>query len=169
MTNPTQSSTLVFERGLRAAALALTLVCALTMVATRPAQAQTFSVIHDFSGTDGYMPYAGVTLDAGGNLRGTTFQSLAAQGTAFELRRSHDTWLLETLGSFQGVFGSYPASGVVFGPGGALFGTTSLGGLRGFGIVYSLRPPGSVCRSALCPWRETIIYRSGQSRFRSCR
>jgi uncharacterized repeat protein (TIGR03803 family) len=158
MTNPVQHSVLTFARDLWEPALALTLVCALTMVATRPAQAQTFSVIHDFSGTDGYMPYAGVTLDAGGNLRGTTFQSLAAQGTAFELRRSQDSWLLRTLGSFQGVFGSYPASGVVFGPGGALFGTTSLGGLRGFGIVYNLRPPGSVCRSALCPWRETIIY-----------
>jgi hypothetical protein len=41
-----------------------------------PAQAQTFNVIHNFTGGDGSMdgarPEAGLTIDAAGNLYGTT-------------------------------------------------------------------------------------------------
>ena len=36
------------------------------------AQAQTWTVIHSFSGPDGSYPGAGLTMDAAGNLYGTT-------------------------------------------------------------------------------------------------
>lgn len=35
-------------------------------------RAQTFTVIHSFSGSDGSHPIAGVILDASGNVYGTT-------------------------------------------------------------------------------------------------
>jgi PAB1-binding protein PBP1 len=64
MTNPVQPCTSILHSNLRRTAFALALVCALTVVAMPSAQAQTFSVIHSFSGgEDGYTPYAGVTID----------------------------------------------------------------------------------------------------------
>ena len=49
------------------------------MTTVESASAQTFSVLHNFTGfQDGATPYAGVTIDAAGNLYGTT----AAGGNA---------------------------------------------------------------------------------------
>jgi len=52
---------------------------------------------------------------------------------------------------------------VVFGPDGTLYGTTIYGGggscLGGCGTVYNLKPPPTACKTALCPWTETILYR----------
>jgi uncharacterized repeat protein (TIGR03803 family) len=57
------------------AALALAVVLVPAVVATRSAQAQTFSVLHSFSGPD-----------ASGNLYGTTFSGGAhGLGTVFKL------------------------------------------------------------------------------------
>ncbi|MGO9561410.1 MAG: hypothetical protein ACLPPV_02065, partial [Candidatus Korobacteraceae bacterium] len=54
-------------------AFAFAMLCALAMIATQPAQAQTFSVIHYFSGeSDGENPIAGVTVAGAGKLAGTT-------------------------------------------------------------------------------------------------
>ena len=45
-----------------------------TIVVSQPAQAQTFKVIHNFTGgQDGQNPFAGVTLDKAGNLYGTAY------------------------------------------------------------------------------------------------
>ena len=71
MTKPAQPSVLTFARRLWGPALALALICALTMIAPRPALAQTFQVIHNFTGgADGAQPYVGLTMVAG-NLYGT--------------------------------------------------------------------------------------------------
>src|SRR5579871_3611610 len=50
--------------------------------------------------------------------------------------------------------GSGPTSSVAVGPGGVLYGTTSAGGTRGAGTVYSLTPPASAGGS----WTEAVIY-----------
>jgi len=136
------------------AALAMAILFALTMVLTQPAQAQTFTVIHTFTGPDGAGPVAGVTLDAAGNLYGTT----ADGGTVFELKRWHGNWVLNNIFKFNGNNGAWPQSRVVFGPDGALYGTTYEGGSGNAGVVYSLRPPKTNCKTALCPWTETILY-----------
>jgi hypothetical protein len=54
------------------AALALAVVLVPAVVATRSAQAQTFSVLHSFTGAEGGNPDAGLIRDAAGNLYGTT-------------------------------------------------------------------------------------------------
>ena len=47
---------------------------------------------------------------------------------------------------------------VTFGPDGTLYGTTTAGG-EGFGIVFNLRPQPTFCKTLLCPWTETVLYR----------
>ena len=51
-----------------------------------------------------------------------------------------------------------PWARVVFGPDGALYGTTS--GRNGtiYGTVFRLRPPSSPCQSVSCPWTHTLLY-----------
>jgi len=73
MRNPAQHSTTILRSRLRAAGVALALICEFTMVVTRPAQAQTLTVLHNFtSGGDGSFPIAGLTMDSAGNFYGTT-------------------------------------------------------------------------------------------------
>src|SRR5664279_5341480 len=102
MRNPAQPSTSILHSRLPAAALALALICELTMVITWPEQAQTLAVLHDFtSGGDGSFPTAGLTLDSAGNFYGTTaaggyasVNCLYGCGTVFKLTRKHSSWVL---------------------------------------------------------------------------
>jgi len=144
------------------AALAMATVFSLTVVLTQPAQAQTFKVIHNFTGgQDGGFPMAGLTMDQAGNLYGTTYL-----GTAFRLSKKGSGWISNPLHGFGGGDdGLDPYGGVVFGPDGGLYGTTSLGGVpggcdgRGCGTVFSVRPSAAACKTALCPWTETVLHR----------
>ncbi|MGA7460172.1 MAG: choice-of-anchor tandem repeat GloVer-containing protein [Candidatus Korobacteraceae bacterium] len=129
---------------------------------TPEAQAQTLTVLHTFTGgADGYEPYAGVTLDQQGRIYGTTIQGgLHDDGVVFRLAREGQGWALSPIYSFgsQKDDGVNPVSRVVFGPGGLLYGTTSSGGSGRGGTVFSLKPPATACKAALCPWVETILY-----------
>ena len=133
-----------------------------TMIAPSAAQAQTFTVIHNFSGSDGANPAAGLIMDHAGNLYGTTayggpFSCISGGcGTVFKLTHTSSGWVLSQLYAFRGnQDGSYPDARVVFGPDGALYGTT-MGG--SYNTVFKLQPPSSVCRSISCPWTKTILY-----------
>ena len=140
------------------AGLAIGILFALTVLITASAQTQTFKVIHNFTGPDGDQPGAGVTLDAAGNLYGTTEQGGAASfGNVFELKPWHGNWVMNNLFAFNSNNGNLPFSGVVFGPDGALYGTTYFGGSAFSGVVYSLRPPATACKTVLCPWTETTF------------
>lgn len=123
-----------------------------------PAQAQTFTVLHTFSGSDGATPYSGVTIDSGGHLYGTTSRGGANQtGVVYELKHVGSGWVESVLHNFgSGSDGAVPYAAPVFGPSGILYGTASLGG-SGDGVVYSLRPPANVCTSTSCPWDETLL------------
>ncbi len=111
---------------IRTSGLAWLCVAALTLLLSPLAHAQTFSVIHSFTGGgDGYQPFAGLTLDQSGNLYGTTTQYV--EGTVFEMKHRNGSWTLSTLYQF-GAGQWIPQGRVVQGPGGALYGTTSTGG-----------------------------------------
>lgn len=124
------------------------------------AQAQTFSVLHTFTGPDGLMPYSGVTLDAAGNLYGTTFGGgVNGMGAVYQLKHIGSGYFHYQLHAFTGgTDGAVPIGGVIFGPDGQLYGTTYNGGYEDSGVVFSLHPQASFCRSVNCPWVETTLY-----------
>lgn len=137
------------------------------------AQAQTFQVLHMFTGgLDGQVPFSGVTIDRAGNLYGTASQGGDLNcsppwgcGTAYRLKHAGSNWTFTPLYSFTGgTDGVGPRSRVLFGPDGALYGTTGSGGGPdcggiGCGTVYKLVPPAATfCHSIVCPWTETVLY-----------
>lgn len=172
MTNEARLPTSVWRRSLRKAPFAVALVCALVIVALPSAQAQTYNVIHSFSGLqDGLYPVNGVTVDGSGNVYGTT--NIGGSGTscyegcgaAFKLARRGSNWLLTPLYDFMGGSdGGNSDVRLIIGPDGSLYGTTSQGGGTGCGgvgcgTVFKLSPPAHACGRALCPWSETVLYR----------
>ena len=139
------------------------------------AQDQSYQVIHYFGGPpDGNTSMAGLTIDGAGNLYGTSCYGGASNpygGIVFRLTPWNGSWLYTVLYSFGGNpnDGACPSARVVFGPDGALYGTTYAGGGTGqlcrvgpggCGTVFRLTPPVSaVCRTISCPWNETVLYR----------
>src|SRR5208283_578425 len=139
------------------------LTFALAIVLTQSGQAQTYQVIHTFTGgADGGSPNAGLTADRAGNLYGTTFAGgTAGNGTVYKLTHKGSSWTFNPLYSFGSSGdkdGGAPAARVIFGPDGTLYGMTYAGGEAGYGTVFNLRPSPKVCKTALCPWTETVLY-----------
>lgn len=138
---------------------------ALTLILATPstAHAQTFQVIHSFTGPDGYGPFAGLTMDSSGDLYGTTGTGGTGNcmpgygcGTAFKLTRNGSGWSFATIYDFQPTpDGEFPESRMVLRPDGSLYGTTASGGTGGClqygcGIVFKLTP-------ASGSWTESIL------------
>jgi uncharacterized repeat protein (TIGR03803 family) len=171
-----KNSTSTFCNVLWQAVVTLAVVCLLTVAATQSAQAQTFTVLHSFTGgSDGAYSAAGLTIDAAGNLYGTTgaggyFGGNCAAyygcGTVFQLVQKNSSWLITPIYSFQfGGDGATPLASVTIGPDGNLYGTTFAGGVYGgdcslgCGTVFKLQPSAVVCKNAVCSWTETVLYR----------
>lgn len=159
MSSSSQRQNWILRISLPGAVIAFAFVAALTIVATPSAQAQTYSVLHTFTGgMDGEVPEAGLTLDRAGNLYGTASSGGHGYGTVFKLAHKGSGWTFNPLYSFGGgTDGAYPVAGVIFGGNGTLYGTTSEQAL-GLGTVFNLRPSASACRAALCPWEQTVLY-----------
>jgi len=131
--------------------------------------AQTFIVIHSFTGNDGLFPQPGLTMDAAENLYGTTADGGSYHGgycevgcgTVFKLSRRNSAWIFTTLYNFHGDDGNIPSGRVTIAPDGSLYGVTSQGGQGscqfGCGTVYHLTPPPTAPRAALVPWNETVL------------
>ncbi len=86
----------------------------------------SITTVAAFNNTNGLDPFAGVTLDSGGNLYGTTEAGGASNdGTVFEVARG--TGSITTIVSFNGTNGAEPQAGITLDPSGDLFGTTSAG------------------------------------------
>ncbi len=111
----------------------------------------TMTVIHDFClDGGGAAPYGALTVDATGNLYGTTSEGGGGDcsgygcGTVFKLTRSNNAWTYSVLYTFTGgADGASPLSGVVLDAAGNLYGTTEYGGESTLGVVYKLTPSGS--------------------------
>jgi hypothetical protein len=59
---------------------AFALLVVLMIVTAMPAPAQTFTVLHNFYGPDGFYPTSGLTTDRSGSLYGTFNQGCSACG-----------------------------------------------------------------------------------------
>ena len=130
--------------------------------------AQTFSVIHTFTGSggDGAAPTAGVTIRAG-TLYGTSAQGGIGgpygPGTVYQMTHSGSTWVYTPLFLFptDGSGGVDPGARVVFGPDGHLYGTTTVGGTYKGGVAFNLTPPLSICKTVFCSWKENVLWNFG--------
>jgi uncharacterized repeat protein (TIGR03803 family) len=170
MSDPTRPGT----AAIRAAAM-LPLLSALLLVASRPAHAQTETVLYNFcsvqvSGTctDGSSPASSLTF-RDGNYYGTTINGGAGYldegyGTVFQLSSNGSEGWNETVlynfcsdGGASCTDGGYPDGPVVFDSMGSLYGTTFEGGSTscpftdGCGVVFELSPPGT-------GWTETVLH-----------
>ena len=139
-----------------------TLVCLSTITVaallTTAANAQRFQVLHTFTGRDGAAPYAGVTIRAGMLYGTTTAGGTHGAGVVFQLAPTNSQWTFTPLYEFTGGSdGSLPYAGISIGPNGALYGTTYQGGL-GDGTVFKLTPPVTLCKTAACYWKETVLH-----------
>jgi uncharacterized repeat protein (TIGR03803 family) len=119
----------------------------------------TEQLIYSFgSGSDAAGPMAGLTLDAGGNIYGTTYAGgQFGGGTVFELSpAAGGTWKEKVLHSFNedGVDGKNPYAPLILDSRGNLYGTTYGGGANPsfLGIVFELSP------SASGEWTEEVLH-----------
>jgi uncharacterized repeat protein (TIGR03803 family) len=115
-------------------------------------------ILYGFSGgPDGNKPQGGLTLDAQGNLYGTTqFGGNAACskgcGTVFQLSPTgNGSWTRTILYLFSGPDGNGPLASLVFDQAGNLYGTTGNGGSSGKGTVFELSPSAG-------GWTEKVLY-----------
>ena len=117
----------------------------------------TFTPLYSFTGgSDGSLPAAVLTLDAEGNLYGTTRYGgdSANLGIVFELSpQPGGVWTEQVLWdfTFRSNAGYNPNAGVVFDPQGNLYGTTDQAAANGNGTVYKLTKGAS-------GWTATLLY-----------
>jgi uncharacterized repeat protein (TIGR03803 family) len=143
-------------------ALTLAVLSALLLIAARPAQAQTETVLYNFtSGSDGSHPESSLISDGAGNFYGTTLLgglgcpgNQFGCGTVFEISpNGSGGWNQTVLHSFSGppdAANPFLAP-VIFDKAGNLYGTTEFGGTYNWGAVFELSPVGT-------SWTETILY-----------
>ena len=143
MMYPVQHRGLFCGTRLRAAigALAMAFVLVATIVATQSVQAQTFSVLYNFTGgSDGRTPYANL-IEASGSLYGTTHEGGAfGYGTVFKVDASGTETVLQ---SFTYTDGGYPWGSLLRDAAGNLYGTTKAGGAFGYGTVFKVDATGN--------------------------
>jgi uncharacterized repeat protein (TIGR03803 family) len=101
-----------------------------------------YRVLYRFLGSpDGSEPYAGLTMDAAGNLYGTTYAG-GTEGTVFRLTRGlNGQWVESVLFDFSNpsVSGGFPIGGVTLDATGNVYGTSDPGAGNN-GAVWELTP-----------------------------
>lgn len=117
----------------------------------------TETLLYSFTGgADGALPLADLTMDASGNLYGTTDEAGAGSdaGVVFELKPDGTETTLYTFP--KGKNGFYPGAGVIRDKEGNLYGVTIFGGDNNSncnegtcGVVYKIAPDGT----------ETVLHR----------
>lgn len=147
-------------------------------IAPLPTTAQTFSVLHTFTGgTDGALSVAGMIMDPAGNLYGTalaggtgscSYSAAPGCGTIFQLKKHNGSWIFSPLYSFQGGSdGEAPVQPLTLGPNGTYYGTTvgggegtcSYQGVPKCGVVFNAGPSPQPPRTPLLTFHESVLYR----------
>ena len=99
-----------------------------------------FSLVYGLVGNAG--PFGSLSLDAAGNLYGTTWQDgNYVAGSAIKLIPSQGSWIYQSLHDFTGGDdGEYSLSNVIFDASGNMYGTAAYGGANGYGVVVEITP-----------------------------
>ena len=107
---------------------------------------RSYSVLHNFSGSDGWNPETGLVEGNDGTLYGTTLYGGTNQsqaGTVFKLNKDGSGYIvLHTFTITIGADALWP-SRLVHGSDSALYGTTYYGGDNNVGTVFRLKKDGS--------------------------
>ncbi|MGA9904246.1 MAG: choice-of-anchor tandem repeat GloVer-containing protein [Terriglobales bacterium] len=141
----------------------LIVICALALFAPPRSQAQTETVLYDFTGgKDGGVPYSPLIRDGAGNLYGTTaYGGTHHSGTVFELSPLSDGGWRETVlysfcskGGMSCTDGGHPnLASLMFDRKGSLYGTTPFGGAFGYGTVFKLASEGEGKS-----WKQSVLF-----------
>jgi uncharacterized repeat protein (TIGR03803 family) len=139
--------------------LKLAVIAVLVLIAARPAQAQTETVLWNFNG----LPYSSLIFDHAGNLYGATWSGGAfGLGSVYELSPNgsggwNETVLYSFCSAPNCADGARPGGPLVFDSAGNLYGITTFGGnndcggQEACGVVFELSPVGG-------SWTETVLY-----------
>ncbi len=115
---------------------------------SEPGGVWTETLLHTFQNypTDGAYPVSQLILDSAGNLYGTTQNGGAnTYGCVFEVSppsQPDGAWSETVLHSFYKMDGTNPMAGLTWGPGGALFGVTTIYGPNSWGTLFRMYPTG---------------------------
>jgi uncharacterized repeat protein (TIGR03803 family) len=110
------------------------------LAAAHPASAQTETVLHSFTGSDGSLPGPRLTLDDAGNLYGSTVGNYPGIGSIFKLT---PTGKLKVLYQFpEGQQRLFTTGKLVLDSHGNLYGVDQTGGTSGNGSIFKLSPAG---------------------------
>lgn len=137
------------------------------------AQAQTYSEIYHFTTAD--LLTSTLLMDRSGKLYGTSeggqYGTCAAYGMVYQLKPEGSNWVLNPLHCFSAPLGGNDGAlpidygGLTFGPDGNIYGTTNEGGINNgtdsLGTVFEVTPRPTACKTSLCPWDSTILYKFG--------
>lgn len=163
-----------FSRWIRIALSMVVVLSLAVILLPQAAPAQSYAILHEFTGPDGKLPVGTLAMDAAGDLYGTTSGGgINENGTVFMMTKQGSNWTYRILYRFMGGSDGWsPCSGVTIGPDGALYGTTSDAYLcgpgersygctptQGCGTVFRLTPPVTASASLGPLWNKTIIYR----------
>jgi MYXO-CTERM domain-containing protein len=102
----------------------------------------SFTSLHGFSASEGYLPAGALAVGTDGNFYGvTTYGAKSGAGMVYRITPSGT---LTTLFPFASPYGAGPQGSLLFGSDGALYGTAvSGGGGGGYGTVFKLTTGGS--------------------------
>jgi uncharacterized repeat protein (TIGR03803 family) len=119
----------------------------------------SFETLYNFDGSDGAGPVGRLARGPDGVLYGATYGGGSnGWGSVFSLTPPSSPggeWTQAVLNSFTGGDdGSQPGAGVIIDLAGTLYGTTTFGGVYGYGVVFSLTPPASPGGA----WTETVLH-----------
>jgi uncharacterized repeat protein (TIGR03803 family) len=124
----------------------------------------TEKLIYNFEGgTDGMLPYAGLVMDAAGNLYGAASVggdgTFGSGGTIYKLSPPSiggGSWTFSVVFFFanQATDGGAPLGTLIFDHAGNLYGTTSGGGTSNYGTIFKLSPPSGSGGA----WTETVLH-----------
>jgi uncharacterized repeat protein (TIGR03803 family) len=137
------------------------------LVSHGAAQTAAIRTIHNFTGFtgDGSFPETGVVIGRGGTLYGATLSGgnlltgcpRDGCGTVFQMTppaAAGQPWTETVIYSFSGPDGRGPATGLVIGSQGELYGATNAGGSYGQGTIFRLQPPVTTGSG----WTLTTLY-----------